>query len=81
MRGIKTPFVVELMSSNEDAFGDSVPMPAAPVVGNVFVCARSETAAAKDSKMRSEFFLIIAFLVMIFLKTIEHLIKTSQHQI
>ena len=28
------------MSSNEDAFGVSVPMPAAPVAGNVFVWAR-----------------------------------------
>jgi len=61
MRGIKIPFDVELMSSKEDVFGASVPMPAAPVVGNVFVCAFSEQTEIKDTSMQSEIFLIIAF--------------------
>ena len=39
IRGIKIPFVVDVISSNEDASGVSVPMPALPVDGNVFVCA------------------------------------------
>jgi hypothetical protein len=39
IRGIKIPFVVEVTSSKDDALGESVPIPAAPVFGNVFVWA------------------------------------------
>jgi hypothetical protein len=38
MRGIRIPFVVDFISSKDDEFGVVVPMPAAPVDGNVLVC-------------------------------------------
>ena len=38
MRGIKIPFDVETTSRSDEGSGDVVPMPAAPVVGKVFVC-------------------------------------------
>jgi len=34
--GIRIPFEVEVISSSDDAFGDSVPIPTAPVDGNMF---------------------------------------------
>jgi len=36
MRGISKPYVVDLISSSEDAFGVVVPIPTAPFAGNVF---------------------------------------------
>ena len=36
IRGTRTPFVVDVTSSNDDAFGVVVPMPAAPEYGKVF---------------------------------------------
>ena len=39
IRGIKIPFVVDFTSNKEDVLGVVVPIPAAPVEGNVFVCA------------------------------------------
>ena len=39
IRGTSTPLDVEVISSNEDLFGDVVPMPAAPVEGKTLVCA------------------------------------------
>ena len=39
IRDIRMPFDVDFISSNDDAFGVTVPMPAAPVDGKVFVCA------------------------------------------
>jgi hypothetical protein len=62
MRGISKPFVVLVISIKEDAFGVIVPIPALPVVGNVFVWASRERTAKKDNKMRRKLFLIIAFL-------------------
>jgi hypothetical protein len=34
--GISNPFLVDLISSNEDALGEVVPIPTAPVDGKVF---------------------------------------------
>ena len=36
MRGIRIPFVVDFISSREDALGVVVPIPTAPVDGNTF---------------------------------------------
>jgi hypothetical protein len=36
MRGANKPFVVDVMSSADEALGDVVPIPALPVAGNVF---------------------------------------------
>jgi hypothetical protein len=36
---MRTPLVVDFISNNEEALGAVVPIPAAPVDGNVFVCA------------------------------------------
>ena len=45
IRDMRRPFDVELISKSEEAFGIVVPIPAAPVDGNVFVCACTENAA------------------------------------
>ena len=37
--GGSNPCVVDCISNNDDACGASVPIPALPVEGNVFVCA------------------------------------------
>jgi hypothetical protein len=39
MRGKSTPLAVEVTSSSDDPLGVVVPIPAAPVVGKVLVCA------------------------------------------
>ena len=39
IRGISNPFVVDLISNNDDEFGVVVPIPAAPLEGNILVCA------------------------------------------
>ena len=39
MRGISKPFVVDLISNNDELLGVIVPMPAAPLEGNLLVCA------------------------------------------
>ena len=36
MRGIRRPFVVDFISSSEEAFGVVVPMPTEPVEGKIF---------------------------------------------
>ena len=38
--GIKIPFEVDFISSKEEASGVTVPMPALPVDGKMFVCAK-----------------------------------------
>jgi hypothetical protein len=50
MREINNPFEVDLISSNDDALGVMVPMPAAPVEGNVFVCA----TATNENKVNTK---------------------------
>jgi hypothetical protein len=43
---------VELTSSKEEASGVVVPIPAAPVAGNVFVCACTEAVVITARKRR-----------------------------
>jgi len=53
MRGTSTPRLVDVTSSSEDALGVVVPMPAAPVEGNVLVWAK-EILLKKITKQASE---------------------------
>ena len=62
IRGIKIPFVVEVTSSNEDASGVSVPMPAAPVAGNIF-CERATVVNNRNDKTKSVNVFIVQILV------------------
>ena len=39
IRGISNPFAVDLISNNDDEFGVVVPIPAAPLEGNILVWA------------------------------------------
>ena len=41
IRGMSNPFVVDLISSREEASGVRVPMPAEPVEGKVLVCVKA----------------------------------------
>ena len=59
---INKPFVVEFISSSEDAFGVIVPMPALPVAGNVFVCACVYRAIAVNVAVASRFFFTVLLL-------------------
>ena len=55
MRGIKSPLVVDFISSNDDASGVVVPIPTAPVAGNLFVCAVTEAVITTARKRKIGF--------------------------
>ena len=61
MRGISKPFVVDLISSNEETFGAVVPMPAEPVAGNVFCACIIPVAKAIIVRDRIIFFITVDF--------------------
>jgi len=68
IRGGRKPLVVLFISSSDDALGAIVPIPAAPVVGNVF-CACTQlavNAAAKSSV--NIFFMVYIFVGLRFFK-------------
>jgi hypothetical protein len=47
MRGINTPFDVDLTSSNAEVAGIVVPIPVFPVAGNMFCAERLSSAKSK----------------------------------
>jgi hypothetical protein len=49
MRGISNPLFVDLISSLAEVFGVAVPIPTAPLEGNVFVCACKLMDAMPDA--------------------------------
>jgi hypothetical protein len=59
--GIKIPFEVETTSNREEGSGDDVPTAAAPVEGNVFVCAMEillkKISGARRRENRKMFFM------------------------
>lgn len=55
IRGIKTPLLVEDTSSSDEELGATVPMPAAPVVGKVFVCENAFSNTRRMLKARNSF--------------------------
>ena len=62
IRGISIPFVVDFISSNDEAFGDVVPMPAAPVDGKMFCPNENEKQKSAGTKhSRFTFFMMIFY--------------------
>ena len=62
IRGTSIPCVVDFISKIAAAFGAVVPMPALPVVGNVFVCAFVIAAVkAEIQRDRIIFFITVDF--------------------
>jgi hypothetical protein len=57
MRGIKRPLLVEFISSKEEALGVVVPIPAAPVEGNVLVCGNAVFVVNRTTRREKMYFI------------------------